>query len=463
MTLSGTTPSEPARQDAHAPAEPGARSLAAALPAYAYESVPLAARAVARCCLLDWLGGAIAGTAEPAPTVLRDIIGGGGSSTLIGGGHASPIDAARINGTAGHVLDFDDVVYAMQGHPTAPVMPAVLAAAEAVGADGCAALTAFIAGVETECRIGAAVSPSHYAAGFHSTATAGTFGAAAAVAHLLQLDAGRATHALGLAAISAAGLKSAFGSMGKSLQVGHAAAEGMLAAMLAARGATGPEDGIVGPQGFAATHALSWRADLAVQPVGHPWYIRQTLFKYYPSCYLTHASIEALVRLRAQGLRAEDVERVEIRVHPGHLTVCAISEPRDGLEGKFSLRYTAAVALVTGRVDDEHFTDASVNDSQLVSLRDRVVVTPVPGQPGLTSAVVVTTRDGGVAHQEVDVSISASSEQLPTQWDRLAMKFRSLVAPRLGDRPAEQIIEAVDEIDRLERLDELLELCTPPR
>jgi 2-methylcitrate dehydratase PrpD len=463
MTVSGTTPSEHAQRDGAAPAQPVARSLAAALPAYTYESLPPAVRTVARCCLLDWLGGAIGGADQPAPTVLRDIIGGPGSSTLIGGGHASPLDAARINGTAGHVLDFDDVVYAMEGHPTAPVMPAALAGAEAAGTDGRAALTAFVAGFETECRIGAAMSPSHYAAGFHATATVGTFGAASAVAHLLQLDAGRATHALGLAALSAAGLKSAFGSTGKSLQVGHAAAEGMLAAMLAARGATGPEDGIAGPQGFAATHSPSWSPELAGAPVGHPWYIRQTLFKYYPSCYLTHASIEALVRLREQGLRAEDVERVEIRVHPGHLKVCAIPEPRDGLEGKFSLRYTAAVALAAGRVDEEHFDDASVTDTELVSLRDRVVVTPVPGQPGLNSAVVVTTRDGGVAHEEVDVSISASSEQLPTQWDRLTMKFRSLVAPRLGERAAEQIIEAVDEIDRLERVGELFELCTPSR
>jgi hypothetical protein len=219
---------KPSQRDLHF-----TRALAAQNAAWTFEGVPADARTLVRHCLLDWIAVTLAGAQEPVTHMLAEEAreqGGFPQATVVGHGFAaSSRQAALINGAASHALDFDDVNMSFTGHPSVVLVPALLALAEARGASGAAFMTAFVAGYETLCRIGASVSPGHYALGFHSTGTIGTFGAAAACAHLLQLDAEDTADALGIAATQAAGLKAMFGSMCKPLHAGKAGADGMMA------------------------------------------------------------------------------------------------------------------------------------------------------------------------------------------------------------------------------------------
>ena len=240
------------------------RALAVKNAAWTFDAVPADARKLVRHCLLDWISVTLAGAQEPVTHMLAEEAreqGGFPQATVVGHGFAaSSRQAALINGAASHALDFDDVNMSFTGHPSVVLVPALLALAEARGASGAAFMTAFVAGYETLCRIGAAVSPGHYALGFHSTGTIGTFGAAAACARLLQLDADDTADALGIAATQAAGLKAMFGSMCKPLHAGKASADGMMAAQLAARGFTGRSDAIEALQGFDGVAAEIGRA-----------------------------------------------------------------------------------------------------------------------------------------------------------------------------------------------------------
>ena len=236
-------------------------ALAARVSALRLADLPPAALTVAKQCLLDWIGVALAGRNEPLVRILIDELAPqddpAGVSILGHGRRARLDDAVLINGAMGHALDFDDVIMPM-GHPTVPVAPVVFALAEQRGAIGADALAAFIAGVEAECRIARLLGPSHYARGWHTTATTGTFGAAAAAARLLGVSGAALTHAFGLAGTQAAGLKSCFGTMSKPLHPGKAAQNGLLAARLAARGFTSDTD-ILGSRPGLRRHPVDQR------------------------------------------------------------------------------------------------------------------------------------------------------------------------------------------------------------
>jgi 2-methylcitrate dehydratase PrpD len=425
-----------------------------------FEDLPEAVVRVAKHCMLDWLAVALAGAREPAARLLRDELvepGTTGPCTLLDGSSAGAREAALINGTAGHALDFDDVVWVMTGHPTAPLLPAVLAMAELADASGRDLLTAFVAGFETESRIGAAVAPGHYDAGFHATATLGTFGAAAGSARLLGLDDDQWQHALGIAATTAAGLKSMFGSMSKPMHAGNAAAQGLLAARLARRGFTAAADSLERPQGFGPTHTATFAPSAGMTAFGAPWYVREVLFKFHAACFLTHSTIEGLLRLKeTEHLTADDIHEVVLRVEPGHLAVCNIPEPRSGLEAKFSLRFTAAMALLTGRTDEAAFTDEVVADPRFVALRDRVRVEAEPGRPHHETDVQVRTRDGRTLGVRVDMQRWAADDELDAQERRLVAKFHSLTGT---GQAAERLLQAVLRVEELSSVRELTRLA----
>jgi 2-methylcitrate dehydratase PrpD len=415
----------------------------------------------AKQCLLDWLGVTLAGSGQPLTGILRGLVleeGGTGQATLIGAGErVTASQAALVNGAASHALDYDDVHNQMSGHPTVPVLPAVLALGELRQASGREALAAFVAGFETECRLGELVMPGHYAVGWHATATLGTFGAAAASAHLLGLPVERWQHALGIAATQAAGLKSMFGTMCKPFHAGRAASNGLLAATLAARGFTSHPQAIETAQGFAATQTTTFRPERAATWSEDDWAIRGVLFKYHAACFGTHPTIEAMLRLREAGLAPGDVESVELRVPPALLGMCNIPEPATALEGKFSLRFTAALALAEGDASERAFSDSRVAEPHLVALRDRVTVSPDPAVPGGQTEVVVRQRSGGELRERADVNVPEAD--LDRQWQRLEAKFRSLAEPVIGAQRAREVIERVRELDREQTLDGLLPLC----
>jgi 2-methylcitrate dehydratase PrpD len=420
--------------------------------------LPPAALTVAKQCLLDWVGVALAGRNEPLVRILIDELApqddAAGVSILGHGRRARLDDAVLINGAMGHALDFDDVIMPM-GHPTVPVAPVVFALAEQRGASGADALAAFIAGVETECRIARLLGPSHYARGWHTTATTGTFGAAAAAARLLGVSGPALTHAFGLAGTQAAGLKSCFGTMSKPLHPGKAAQNGLLAARLAARGFTSDTDILASGQGFVATQSTGADPAAALAERDAPWVV-EALFKYHAACYLTHDSIEAANQLRAEeGVAPEVIEAVSVKVPSGHLGVCNIQAPATGLECKFSLRMTTALAFSgEDTFEEQLFSDATARRPDLVALRERVSIDPT--QTGRGCVVTVRLKDGRTLSRTGDVS--QPLRDLDAQQAKLERKFRHLATPTLGEAGVEEAItlcrtlEAQPDLGRLAAL-----------
>ncbi len=428
------------------------RALIESVRGLRFEAIPEEAREAARHCLLDFVGCALAGSREPLSEVLvRELAVPEGSreAALLGRSErASRLSAALVNGTAGHALDFDDTHTTLNGHPSVPVLPALFALAEGEPASGAALLTAFVAGVELECRLGLLLGPAHYAAGFHATATLGAFGAAAACAHWLGLDEPGWHAALGLAAVQAAGLKAAFGSMAKPFQAGRAASAGLLAALLARGGLTAPDAVLEAPQGFAATHAGAALDPAALERVRGRCFVRETLFKYHAACYLTHAAIEAASRLRREGSPdPEKIERVEVCVAPELLGVCNIEAPRTGLEGKFSLRATVALALLAADTSDPAlYSDGRMADPALVALRDRVRVTTESGRRA-TCARVRVHWAGATLEAEEDTGVPA--RDLGLQRERLLHKFDALAGSVLGRERATRLAELCLSVEEL--------------
>ena len=405
--------------------------------------------AVARQCLLDWLGVALAARDEPLVRILMQEIGADMQAPdcmLIGhGARANLLNAALINGAMSHALDFDDVITVM-GHPTVPVAPAVFALAEKLGATGIEALLAFILGVEVECRVARYLGPSHYARGWHGTATFGAFGATAAAAKLWGLDKTQLLHAFGLAGTQAAGLKSVFGTMSKPLHPGKAAQTGLLSARLARAGFTSDVDILGSAQGFADTQSTSRNPAALLETHPHRFFVVDALFKYHAACYLTHNTIEAADHLRrAHDLRPDQIEQVVAHVQPAHLGVCDIQEPATGLECKFSLRMTAALALSgEDTFQDSLYSDATPNRPDLVALRRRVAVEP--SAKDLASRVEVVLKDGRRLAHTANVAIP--ERDLGVQQAKIDRKFLHLAAPQLGADRADELRRAVSELDR---------------
>ena len=405
------------------------------------EDVPEEAREAGRHCVLDFLGCAIAGSREPLVEILVNAVVRGEASReaalIARSERASRLTVALVNGAAGHALDFDDTHMAMNGHPSVPVLPALLALAESEDADGRRLLTALVAGIELECRLGILLGLPHYDVGFHATGTIGTFGAAAACAHLLGLDEDGWLRAIGLAGTEAAGLKSAFGTMAKPLHAGRAASAGLLAALLAREGFTAATDVLEAKQGFFETHHGAEADEKRLDALAGRFFVRETLFKYHAACYLTHAPIEAARALREGGLDPDSIDLVTVTVSPMLLGVCSIPEPKTGLEGKFSLRATTALALLG---DDTAalatYSDAKMREASLLRLRDRVLV-ETDRDLAPTQARVRIAAAGRRLEEAADSGVPAPD--LAAQRARLREKFRALAAPVIGAARADEI------------------------
>ncbi len=246
-------------------------------------------------CLLDWFAVTVAGAQEELTDILvREAIedGAKGMASLVGRSETTlPSTAALINGAASHALDYDDVNFAMHGHPTVTVVPALLALGEQRKASGRLFVESFVAGYETAGRIGLLVEPSHYARGFHATATVGSFSATAAAGRMLGLSDEQLAVAFGIAATQAAGLKSNFGTMFKPLHAGTASEHGLRAARLAAKGFTARSDSLECDQGFASSQSDHLNTDGALGEPPSGWHLRNNLFKYHAACYITHAPV----------------------------------------------------------------------------------------------------------------------------------------------------------------------------
>jgi 2-methylcitrate dehydratase PrpD len=437
------------------------RSPGAALLALAAET-PFQALAkptteIARLAVLDWWGVTVGGAGEPVARMVREATPEppGPASVLGAGRTASPATAALWNGTAAHALDYDDTVLALPGHVTAPILPGLLALAEARGAGGRAVVTAFVVGVEVMCRVSRALAPGHYRAGWHATATLGRLGSAAACARLLGLDGGGLDRAVGLAAAQLGGIHESFGTMAKPFQVGRAAADGLLAALLAAGGVTGPT-GILDRQAWARRLSPDWTPGSLHEGLGQDWAVGEIFFKRFPCCFATHAALTALLDLSPRPDPAT-IEEVDLHVCPTTLLVADQRQPTTGLGAKFSMTYCAASALLRGHVGEEHFTAAAVQDPGVQALAARVRLFARADLDEAGARAAVRLRGGATREATADLRRGRDAERLRRE---LGAKFLALAAPRLGRAEATRLQEA---LGRVEEIDDLTELTRGAR
>ena len=422
-----------------------------------WEDCPAEAVDAARRAILDCLGVMLAGSVEPAARIVTGIAraeGGAPLATVVGTSlRTGAVWAALANGTAAHALDFDDTNFAMMGHPSAPVLSAALAAGELALADGRALVHAFLLGFEVETTLAEVMNPPHYEKGFHATGTLGAMGAAAAAARLLGLDASQTRAALAVAASQASGLKENFGTMTKPFHAGHAARSGVLSALLAREGFTASEQALEGPQGYFAVLGAGKREEGALETLGAPWKILKTgvAVKPYPSCACTHSIIDSALELRrTHGITPEQVERVTVGVNAAVPRILIHSNPRSGLEAKFSGEFTAAAALCEGRVGIATFRDDKTDDPAIAGLMKRVRVVVDPTIPGdlerhMWTRMTVRLRDGrelAIAPRPVP-----GHPGLPLSMDQLREKFADCARIVLSEDRVESVREMVEGLD----------------
>lgn len=397
-----------------------------------------------RRALLDTYGVAVAATREPVVEKLRRVLGGGFGvlgSWATTGARARADDVALINGTAAHALDFDDVSPAVRGHPSAVLLPAILAVAgpESTLLD---VGEAYAIGFEVGALLSQALpGGEHYARGWHATATLGTLMAGAAVARLRAMDPDGVATVLGIAASMASGSRQNFGTMTKPLHAGMAARNGVLAAALAEEGLTADASQIEGPFGFLALFKGESTPGPVQLPAGPALLSDVGLnVKRHPCCYFTHHAIDATLSLRDADLKPGDVEAIDVEVQPRGLTALPYDRPATGLEAKFSMPYCVSAALVGGVLTLGDFTDEAVRRSEVTRLMERVRCRESAPPHGGTghgaeryAVVTARTRSGTTLQRRVEITIGDARR--PLSEENLVSKVRScLAAGRLEDR-----------------------------
>ena len=415
-------------------------------------------------CLLDHLGLAIAGAAEPAARIVREqalMLGGEPQALALGTSDRLRItDAALVNGIACHALDFDDTHVPTILHPTTPLYAAGTALAEWRGSGGVDLLAAHALGYELAARASNALYPEHYDAGWHMTGTTGALASATVAIRLLGLGALTATHCLSIAATQAAGHREQFGTMTKPFHAGHAAQAGVWAGLLAAGGFTGAPDPLQGRRGmFAVMSSASTPADL-VSGLGEKWQLFDNGVKPYACGVVIHPAIDAVRDLSARhGLTADTIRSIRLRVHPLVLELTGKTDPRTGLEGKFSVTFACSVGLLRGRAGEAEFSDMLVVDPEIRALMERIEVVADPDVPHTQAGATAVTDDGATIDTWVDDARGTPGNRLSD--DELRDKFHGLADEVIGHDKAERLADATFALASGGAVDELLALTVP--
>lgn len=419
--------------------------------------VPDEAARIARMGFIDCIGVLIAGRHEDAPRLLMDTINpqSGPSSLLFTERKASAADAAWINGTAAHALDFDDV--ALRGHPSAVLVPAILAEAEALDVSGRDMVVAYIAGYETWAELVGRDRGFHHGKGWHPTGIFGAIGAAAACASLRRLDPERAATALALGASQSAGLMANFGTMTKPFHAGRSAQSGVIAAQLAAAGFTANLDALEHPQGYLAAVSPAGEVDRETPPrgLGDAWHILKSglNIKKYPACYCTHRAIDGMIDLaRTERLRAADIENITVHLSENYATILRNHRPKTGLAAKFSIEFALASAIVANRVGLTELTDAFVCRPDVQALMPCVTVETTtaydPDQAGAAPAdwSRITLKGGGTLETE-HVARARGHADNPLREADLFAKFESCLEAGRSAMPAADLFARLQAMD----------------
>lgn len=412
---------------------------------------------------LNWLGCAVgAARHEAADAALAAVrmLEPAPQATVLG--RTEKVDmasAALLNGITSHTFDFDDTHLKTIIHPAGPVASALLALAEHTGASGREVLDALVLGIDVACRLGNMVYPEHYDRGWHITGTTGMFGAAAGCARLLKLDARRTAMALGIAASQPVGLREQFGTMTKPFHPGGAARAGLMAALMAQHGYTASPRAIEAPRGWAQVVSTKCNWNEVTDELGQRFEISFNSYKPFACGIVIHPSIDACVQLRAQNIRAEDVERIELKVHSLVLELTGKKEPADGLSAKFSVYHGCAAGLLFGRAGEEEFSDALVTRADVVDLRRKVVATVDDAIDEASADVTAVLRDGRRVHVFVEHAIG--SLQRPMSDADLAGKFHALSEPVLGQASTQALLDACRQLGTAADVRALTALARP--
>ena len=413
-------------------------------------------------CFLDWIGVALGGMKDPSVRLLVHFIeemGGKRQATILGYGTKTDLlYAALANGMMSHVLDYDDAHSAVRTHPSAPLVPALLSVAEHYGLSGPDLITAFIVGFEITIRIGLALGKKYYDAGWHATSVLGRFGAAAGVGRLLNLNIKQLCNAFGLAATQAGGIRDVFGTMGKPFHAGKAAMDGTLSALLAQRGFHAPEDILGRRSGFPSLFSSDYDPDRLTIDLGKSYHILGNSFKLYAACLLAHPVIDGLISLREEyDLDHERIRKVDLEVSPLAMKVAGNTEPKDGTEGKFSLHFVTALALIHGVAGNSLFTREMVRNPSVKRFMKKVKASG-EASIGETEARINVVMKNGTRYAK-RISAPKGDPSNPLRFEEIVRKFRDLTVGSLSEAGASRIIEMVQHLDKLKTTANLVRLC----
>jgi 2-methylcitrate dehydratase PrpD len=427
------------------------------------ESIPGDVRREAVRAILNYMGCALGGSRHPAlDKAIRALqpYSGQPTAALLGRTERfDPLHAALLNGLGSHVHEYDDTTPKNYIHPSPPVASALFAYASANPVDGDAFMHAFILGFEVESRVGNAVYPAHYEAGWHITETAGVFGAAAAVGKLIGLSIEEMVWALGLAATQSAGLREMFGSMAKYLHAGFAARNGYASAVLAQSGFTASERSIEGPRGFAAVQASKYDLSKVTAGLGEDFQLRYNAYKPYPCGVVIHPTIDGCIELHQRHHAApESIRAVRLRVAPLVLDLCN-KRPTHGLESKYSVYHGAATGLVRGKSGLHEYTDEAVNDPAIKRVRESVTAVADPSITEDQSVVELELTNGEKFTHFVEQSLGNVHRPLTDR--HLEEKFRDQAVLALPALQVENVIDLCWRIDQLKDVNALVKATLP--
>lgn len=413
----------------------------------------------AKIAFLDWLGVSLAGKNDPLVEKLiryADLMGGDKHGTLIGRGIKKSLSqAALINGAASHALDYDDTLMTYVGHPTVTMIPALLALSEWKEKSGTDFLTAYIIGMEAASVIGICAGMDHYMHGWHSTSTIGHFASAAVCSRLLGLTEDQTFYAFGIAGTQACGLKISFGTMCKPFHAGRASQAGLMAALLAANGFTSAQNILEGPLGFFHVLNGTVKEDI-VKNLGKTWNIKNLAQKYHASCHATHSAIEAATSLvRREKIPIDKIKFIRIHTSDLALGIVGNTEPKTGLEGKFSVIYCVANALLRENTGMQAFTDEMVMDPIVQTFMQKISIALDKNMAALGARVKIETDIGET--YSITTDIIKDIPGLEVKKSKIKNKFIDLSKPVLGDKKTNEVLEKVFSLEQIDNLKPFIE------
>jgi 2-methylcitrate dehydratase PrpD len=426
--------------------------------------VPQKVRHEAARSFLNWVGCAVGGsgheTIAKALAALAPFSGPKEATVLGRGDRLDVMLAALMNGITSHTFDFDDTHLKTVIHPSGPVASALLALAERKRIPGADFLHAFILGVEAECRIGNSVYPEHYDVGWHITGTTGVFGAAAAAGRVLGLTEQQMTWALGIAATQSSGLREMFGTMCKPFHPGNAARNGLLAALLAQRDFTSSVQGIEAKRGFASVLSTGFRPGEITDKLGETWEISLNTYKPFACGIVEHPAIDGCIQLRNEHkLKPEDIESISLAAHPLVLELTGKKAPQTGLEGKFSVYHSSAVAVIHGAAGENEYSDEVVRDPKVIALRDKVTATVEKGMHEDQVRVTIRLKGGKTVEKYVEHAVGSLAK--PMSDADLEAKFGGLCEGILSKGETDRLIRLCWDVGKLDDAAEVARASVP--